>query len=42
MARPKVTVVGADGNSFKDLARAFGCRELEAMMSFSGKLAARA
>jgi len=38
----EVTVVGADGNSFKDLARAFGCRELEAMMSFSGKLAARA
>jgi alanine racemase len=37
----EVTVIGAGGNSFKDLARAFGCSELEAMMSFSGKLAAR-
>jgi alanine racemase len=35
-----VTVIGAGGNSFKDLARAFGCSELEALMSFSGKLSA--
>ena len=34
----EVTVVGSGGNSFKDLARAFGCSELEAVMSFSGKL----
>jgi alanine racemase len=37
----EVTVVGAGSNSFKELARAFGCSELEAMMSFSGKLSAR-
>jgi alanine racemase len=36
----EVTVVGAGGNSFKDLARAFGCSELEAVMSFSGRLSA--
>ena len=37
----EATVVGAGGNSFKDLARAFGCSELEAVMSFSGGLSAR-
>jgi alanine racemase len=37
----EVTVIGAGGNSFKDLARAFGCSELEAAMSFSGRLTAR-
>jgi alanine racemase len=37
----EVTVVGRGGNSFPDLARAFGCSELEAVMSFSGRLAAR-
>ncbi|MFM9845427.1 MAG: alanine racemase [Dongiaceae bacterium] len=37
----EVTVIGAGGSSFKDLARTFGCSELEAMMSFSGKLIAR-
>lgn len=37
----EVTVAGTGGNSFKDLARAFGCSELEAMMSFSGRLASR-
>jgi alanine racemase len=37
----EATVVGAGGNSFKDLARAFGCSELEAVMSFSGRLSAR-
>jgi alanine racemase len=37
----EVTVVGPASNSVKDLARAFGCSELEALMSFSGKLAAK-
>ncbi len=35
-----VTVIGAGGSSFKDLARAFGCSELEAVMTFSGRLSA--
>ena len=35
----EVTVIGAGGNSFKDLARAFGCSELEAVMTFSGQAA---
>ena len=34
----EVTVVGNGANSLKGLARAFGCSELEAAMSFSGKL----
>jgi alanine racemase len=34
----EVTVAGSGGNSFKDLARAFGCSELEAVMSFSAKV----
>jgi len=37
----EVTVVGHNGNSFKDLACAFGCSELEAVMSFGGRLAIR-
>jgi alanine racemase len=37
----EVMVVGSGGNSLKDLARAFGCSELEALMSFSGKLIQR-
>ena len=37
----EVTVVGSGGNSLKDLGRAFGCSELEAAMSFSGRLATR-
>jgi alanine racemase len=37
----EVTVVGSGGNSFKDLARAFGCSELEAVMFFGGRLAIR-
>jgi alanine racemase len=40
-AGDEVTVVGHGGNSLRDLARAFGCSELEAAMSFSGRLAIR-
>lgn len=37
----EVIVAGPGGNSIKDLARAFGCSELEALMSFSGRLPAK-